>query len=396
MVRTPIPGVTSAALSTSATVAAASYLTAVAGLFGNIQPVVLGAIGDALKLSNERIGYLAAIFMLVSAGVKLTAPGWITRPNQRFLCVLAVSVGAIAMGAVGVGGTWTAAWMLLALFGLAEGVFGAVSYALLGNAANPARAYAVAIGAQMVLAAASALALTMWIEPKYGYTGTMATLALIIVSGVLAALSLPARIAPAHCVEPPRGGPLGALLPLAVAVAALMTFIGAVMAVWTFSGRFATSVGIGLTTVGVSLAIASAITAVSAFVAAAVSGRVSSVLVATVGALLIVVSIYVMGLGTERTFGVALGLLSFGWGLAQPFYNGILREVDATDRLFVAMPAFFSVGIATGSSLGGVVADRFGFHALMIGSASFLILSTVLLALAKWLRSFQRLRAVSG
>ena len=368
-------------------VGAAAYLSGIGSLFGNVSPIVFGAMAEHLAIGNQRVGYLASALIL-SGAVRVTAPIWIRRVNWRKLSAGATLIGAVILAASGVTHSYWYALLAVGLYGLMDALYSSVAYAALGDSSNPERAYAISIVASMVLAALTALALTNLAAPHFGYAGIMLVFACIVLSGALVVPFLPGRGgavdggAPVSSSSAITRAGIGRLL---VAMLAVVVFLSGIFAVWVFSERYGSSVGIELEFVGLSLMIASLVTAGSALLAAFMGGRGHTVLVTATGVAIVVSSLVLLERGTAASFLVGLSLFSFGWGLAQPFYPAVVRLVDSTGRLFTASPAVVSIGAAAGVALGGSIVEWYGFRALLVASATALIASVGLMAISlRW------------
>ena len=363
----------------------AAYISGVSFLFGNAQPVILGAMADGLSLGVAQVGFITSAFMLCSGLVKLFAPLWIRRVSMRSVTLISLFLAGLVFSTCAFATSFGHALAALAVYGLFEGIFGTTSFAALGDGEDPAKGYAYGIGAQMVMAAAFIILATQWTGPAFGFAGVMLTIALFVFSGVLPGMFFPRSTY--DNVE--EGFPLSQclrrwreLVPFFVSAVAAILFLASIMAIWTFTERFANSVNIDLKFVGLVVMIASLLTAVAAFVASGLSKLGKPVVVTSTGILILLASLAIIAQGTHWTFAAGVSLFSFGWGLTHPFYFGILRQTDITHRLFTSVPAIMNIGIAVGVAIGGIVYASHGFASLLAISAGSLLCSLIFIGWA--------------
>ena len=135
--------------SSRSVVGAAAYLSGIGSLFGNVSPIVFGAMAEHLAIGNQRVGYLASALIL-SGAVRVTAPIWIRRVNWRKLSAGATLIGAVILAASGVTHSYWYALLAVGLYGLMDALYSSVAYAALGDSSNPERAYAISIVASRI------------------------------------------------------------------------------------------------------------------------------------------------------------------------------------------------------------------------------------------------------
>lgn len=370
---------------TSTNLAAAAYLSALSFLFGNVQPVVLGAISEHHSIGIIKVGFLASLFMLVSGSVKVTAPVWIRRSNMRVLSTVSVIAAAFAFVFASLASSYILLMLGIAAFAIAEGIYGTTSYTVLGDYSDPSRAYAIAIVTQMSLAATFILIATSVLEPYFGYSGIMLGFAFLIASGFLFHRLFPKTTLTVLPLPKDNDETVTEaisfkyLLPFTLTLSATIIFLAAIMALWVFSERYAASFGLELQFVGTSIAVASIVTALAALLSASLSKRVSPILMATAGVSIVIVGVSMLIQKTAFSYLLGMSLLSFGWGLAQPFYYGVVRLTDPTGKLFTGVPAMINVGMASGIAVGGYIAESFGFTDMMIVAVATLTCSVLML-----------------
>src|SRR5690606_14537127 len=112
-----------------------------------------------------------------------------------------------------------------------------------------------------------------------------------------------------------------------------------------------------------------------------------------IGTTIVIGAFIALGVPGFLAFALSNFLFAFGWGFAQSAYWGLLREVDATNRLFVAGPAAAGVGgVAAGMAAGPIIAAA-GLSAMTLASGVALLAAALVAFLVAGSLRVRRSRA---
>lgn len=388
-----------ATLDSRAAVLAASFLSSLALLTINVQPLILGALAEHYGLSDRTVGQISAALVGSASLMTLTAPFWIRKVDWRTSSLIAI----VALVLVTLAGTWaTGAGQLLLLFlvfGALQSWLAAPSFAALGDSSNPERAYAINIVLQSVVAAVVAVSLSSYIVPAFGAPGMFVVVAAVLATGVAACrwlprsgrvpvIDKPARVGPSKIAPSTLAGPLLALLALFALSFGLFGF-------WFFNERIGAARGHSREFIGIVLSIGSLGNIGSAAMAAWLGGRVNNRVLVAIGSLLLIAAYGTLQIPGPVAFAACNIMFSTAYGVVQPPYWAVLRKVDRTNRLFVLAPAAQgAAGIAVGLVAGPVI-ERSGYAMLIGLSAGAIVIAGALLALAA-LAGTNRIRTTSA
>ncbi len=368
-------------MSSGPAVLTASWLTAINQLLINAQPLIFGAVAVRIGLGNAELGQLAAVIIATSTIGAISGPLWVRRVDWRWFCGFALVAASAAFAAGSQIDTLTAAALVFGSVSFFLGLLAPPSYGCLGDAKDSGRAFAVAVVFQSSLAAVTTLGLSMIVIPAYSSPGAFLVLAVIVAAGLPFVGFLPAAGAKRDAPAPPiEGAPLlsAAAIPAYAMLVAKALFIGGVLGYWIFIERVGAERGISGQLIGLTISLCAVASAISAGIAGYLAGRMSSLAVAYAGTFIILLAFGLLTIAGFAAFVVSNLCFAFGWGLAQSAYWAVLRNADATNRLFVAGPAASGVGgVAAGLAAGPVIAIG-GLTAVTIASGVYLILAAVI------------------
>ncbi len=381
-------------------IVAVAYISALANIFPNVQPLLLGALADHYALGDASLGQLNAAFIAATMVTGISAPFWIARIDWRKANNLAIA-GAVAALLIGMSASTLGALLILfASIGLFIGTLSPTSFAALGETVDPNRSYAIGVTFQSALAAASTLLLSVVIIPQWGAPGMFASLAILVASGFLVARWHPRS---ASIVSPqllgedvPRQRIFSrAALPAILILVAIAMFIGAMQGYWTYVERIGVTHGVSHAAIGATLSLCAVATILNSAVVAWIGDRVPAVVVIVAGTIIVNVAFFCLSFPGVGFFIASNILFSSAFGLLVPSYWAILKEVDATDRIFVAGPAATSVGAIAVSLAAGSVIAAGGYLGLTIFDAILTISAALIAAAVAAALRIQRSRAVA-
>lgn len=373
-------------LDSKGAILAASYLSALALLAVNVQPLILGALAEHYGLSDGDVGQISAALVGSYSIMTLTAPFWIRKINWRLCSLVAIVVLTVVTFA---GTLATNAWQLLGIFlvfGAIQSCLAAPSFASLGDSSNPERAYAINIVLQSLVAAAVAVSLSSYVVPRFGAPGMFIFVAAFLATGMIACRWLPpygrtlmtdeqVRNAPSQTTSAGLAGPV-------LALSALFALSFGLFGFWFFNERIGTARGHSHDFIGIVLSLGSLGNIASAALAAWLGGRVGSKVLVAIGSVTLLAAYGILGIPGPVAFAACNILFSIAYGIVQPPYWAVLRKVDLTNRLFVLAPAAQgAAGIFVGLVAGSVI-ERSGYSMLIGLSGGSIILAGALLGLA--------------
>ncbi|WP_148293921.1 MFS transporter [Azospirillum sp. B4] len=374
---------------------AAVVLGTLGGLTIMIVPGFVGLVGSLTGLDDQSLGYVAswdinAMAVAIGAGTFL-----ISRFNWRHLALLALAI-------IGIGNLWTATCVTYpavvaarVLAGCGEGLAIAVSFAALGSASNPDRAFGIYLVVGLTVSAGILVvlpALQVLIGPSAMFIG----LALIAVSAAAIVKWLPTHSS-MSAVNALDGVSIQKVMTVAGLTGVFLYFI-AQGAMWSYFERIGASNGIDPDVIGQAMGVSSFSGTGGALVAVLLTSRVSRAwLLAGSGAISLLSFWLLMGTVSAAQLFVAGILFNFGWNLAQPLLSGVCAEADARGRVVVAMGCIQTVGFGVGPALAAALLTGHNFVPAAWMSTAVLICSLAIVLgglRARGLQSMPRNSAV--
>lgn len=344
----------------SAAVIAASLLTGVNQLLVNVQPLLFGALAVRIGLDAGELGYLGAVVIAALTLGSISGPFWVRRVNWRLTCAAGLVGAAVAFLFGAAASSFDAALLIFGAAGLFLGLLSPPAFGCLGDADNPSRAFAISVVAQSSLAATSTLALSFAVIPHFGAPGAFVAVAIAVGIAVPLCRLLPRGASPVReASRPVEGAALlsRAAIPAYAMLVAKALFVSGILGYWIFVERVGVAHGISGERIGLTISLCAVASAVSAGIVGWLAGRVRSVAMIAIGTAIVIGAFVALGVPGFLAFVLSNFLFAFGWGFAQSAYWGLLREVDATSRLFVAGPAAAGAGgVAAGVAAGPVIA----------------------------------------
>jgi hypothetical protein len=175
-----------------------------------VLPVLLGALVDEHRLSNAGIGEIAALELL-AMGLSTAACGAFVKPQRLRLVGVACSLGLAIINLLTAHASGVSLFPLRAGAGAIEGVLLWITVSMIARTVTPERWAGVFFAAQTFGQLILAVALAIWIMPRFGATGGFLALAAASIMGVAPAFFTPHHFAPLPLAPgeggapPPRG-----------------------------------------------------------------------------------------------------------------------------------------------------------------------------------------------
>ncbi|MEW5686105.1 MAG: MFS transporter [Pseudomonadota bacterium] len=321
------------------------YIGVVALLIAGLQPVVLGGLVEAGRLSVSGIG-LAATAELLALGAACGLSAALLKPTHLRLKML---VACLAHAACNLATLWVADGALIglrAVTGLFAGVMLWSTVGMISRSARPERQAGIFVTVQTLAQLLLAALLPRTVMTLMGVDGALIALAVISVTAAAAAFAAPKGFAPLPKSDAEGGGFSG----LAWAgLAAVFLYMAFIVAIWVYLEPLAAAVG---------LPPARAHDAVAAALAMQVLGGLAATLIGErLKASHVLISAGVINLGlvfalSSHPSGAAfIGLVAafgFLWLFVLPFHTVLLIGIDPTRRASMQLGAAQLLGSSAG------------------------------------------------
>lgn len=365
---------------------AAAALGIIGALTIMIAPGFLGLIADQGRLGEAGAGYVISSDIDVMAAAIAVATFLITRINWRQLALVGlglIAAGSLATAFVHTEGAFIAARVCA---GAGEGLAVGVSFAALGQARNPDRAFGGYLAAGLTISAVILLLVPI-LQPHIGtapfFIG-ITVLALLVgalvpwlSSGNAAASAASSGLVRIHW-RLAIGGLLGVFL-----------YFLAQGAVWSYFGEIGAASGVRADFIGRALAISSIAGIGGALLAVVISTRFGRAAPLIVSAAASAASFLLLeGHVSGMAFFVSGVLFNAAWNFSMPFLSGLCADADARCRIVCAMGCIQTVGTGLGPAAAALLLGRGGFSATLWMSLAVLVVSVIVVLAG--LRAHQR------
>ena len=356
--------------------AAAAILTSSALVVpGNVLPILAGLFADNYHINEQQIGYLISMNTFTALAVSVTAPLWIARVNARWLVPCCMVVLAIAYFCLALAPNYTGLLLLEIVIGAGAGAVASVCYTVMGQLADPARAWGFKVMSDVLLAWAF-----VKIVPNTHdmLLFTMSLAVVLSTLGMLGAL-LPARAIahqPAHAAPNSlRDASVGAWLALVV----MMVFAVGTAGVWAFVQRLELRAGISATASRDIFALGLLLGISGALAASLIGTRLGRVWPPTISGALLVLSVHLMSTThSQLVFTFAFVGLNATWNFYLPYMMGLLAARDSTNRLSSLVNAALAMGSIVGPTLAGTLIHLSGYGLGMAVQSALIAAAVVL------------------
>ena len=342
-----------------------------------IVPGFVMLVGAQSGLDDRHLGFVAAWDINAMAAMIGLATFVICRLDWRHLALAGVVLIALGDLLTSLSHGYSGIVAARICAGTGEGLAVAVSFAALGSAANPDRAFGIYLVVCLTVAA-GILAVLPSAQQRFGASNIFVTLgAITLASGALLAW-LPAcnPRAAAWAAAPPS---VSKALALAGLIGVFLNFI-AEGAMWSYFGRIGASSGVAPATIGAAMGLSSFSGIGGALLAIAVINRLGRIIPLAASGVISVLSFWLLNGHLTATALVTAGvLLNFGWNLAQPLFSGVCAEADAQGRVVVAMGCIQTVGFGLGPAIAALTLRHEDFSPVIWMSIGVLVVSLLVI-----------------
>lgn len=344
-----------------------------------VTPGFLAIIAAQSGLDDAHLGYIAAwdinamaVTIAISAFM-LTRCDWRVAVAAAMALVMLGNIGtALASGYAGI-----AAARVIA--GAGEGIAIGFSFAALGRARNPDRAFSIYLVAGALVSSLILFTIPSmleWLTPR----------GIFIANGLLAggaALSL-FRFPDGREEDDifSAGGRINRMLALSALLAVFLYFF-ATGAIWSYIERIGMTSGLRPSVIAQGLSLGTLAGVAGAGLAGLVPQRWGRTLPLVVSGVISVASFQMLlGRVPETSFFLAAILLLFGWNFAQPLLSGICSEADRCGRVVCAMGAIQTFGTGLGPAAAGATLRGGDFTMAIWSACAILIVSLAVVVFA--------------
>ena len=361
-----------------------------------VQPVLLGALADAHRITDGELGPLATVEVLAIAAGSAFGPAWMRRGNMRLKAIVLSVALAVANMAIFLVDRGIMLDVLRGFAGLLEGVLMGATIVVTIEGRHPDRLNAIFLAASTLPQAVMAFFLPIWIVPRFGVNGGFVVLAVLSLLSAGASLFLVESRTDAP--GPPGSGSTPTprtlwSIPAVLALAAIGLQNAAIGGAWDYVDRLASQHHYPPEMSGIAVSGGLVVQVLGALAAAAWGRKLSFRWTLIVGTLCQAAVIGWLALAATPLMYVLPALL-FGlfWLAMSPFQVRLLIAIDPSRTVAMLVTAAALVGLSIGpsvSALGVSAGDVTGAFwiaaAMMLGA---LCLYAVL-ALRKMTETFE-------
>jgi DHA1 family inner membrane transport protein len=340
-----------------------------------IVPGFVMLLGAQSGLDDQQLGFVASWDINATAAAIGFATFLIARLSWRQLALAGLLLLLLGSFLTGQCHTYSALVAARIVAGIGEGLAIAVSFAALGSASNPDRAFGVYLVFGLSVSAAL-LALLPRMLSQFGPALLFQGCAAVVQQSASLQLWLPRGTNRPELVL--EGAP-GVSRHLAVAglVGAFLYFI-AQGAVWSYFERMGNASGIDPNTIGEAMGLSSFAGVGGAFLAVLLVSRCGRRWPLVASGILSVASFWLLRGQVSGTELIVSGILfNFAWNLAQPLLSGVCSDADCRGRVVVAMGCIQTVGFGIGPALTATLLRGHDYGAALWTSAAVLVVSLV-------------------
>jgi DHA1 family inner membrane transport protein len=331
------------------TLVAAMVIGTVSLMILGIQPVLLGALAQAHRVTDAQLGVLATIEVLALAVGSGVGPRFMRGGAIRLKTALLAAL--LAVVDLGVWGANSALMLdlLRGVAGLLEGLILGATIIITIQSANPDRLNAIFLGLSTIPQALLAYFLPVLIMPRYGSNGGFGVLAALSLIAAASALFLVDKV-PVQAEQGQAGSKWTP--PVILALAAVLLQNAAIGGAWSYLQLLADQHHFSAEIAGIAVAGGLGLQVAGAFAAAAWGRKLSYTTVLIAGGVL--QTLVIAGLAAAGLPLAYLGL-SFVFGLfwlaLSPFQVRLLIALDETRSAALMLTAVTLIGLSIGPAL---------------------------------------------
>lgn len=349
-------------------------------IFTNILPTILELLRERLALDEGEMGSIGSAYVLGHGLVVASGPFWVRRVSVTVVTGAAFATAAAALALLAFisdVGILMIGWSLI---GLATGAAAIPAFAILGDAADPTRSYSFTIFGSTLVATMISFAL-----PHFGTRDAFLAGALLFALSIPWTLGLRGyRIGTADTVQSARGARTASRHPLILAMLAGSIFLGMCWGgVYNFIGVIAAANGVEVRGAGWLVAVG-LIGALAGSIAPAILGTRFGSPIRMIGMAMggILLTCLAMTAAIPALFIPALAIQGALATAVYAYLLGLVRQLDTTNRFYIAFPAAQALSMAALTKLTGLFLSHWTPQAFMSVTALSIALSWIMLTVA--------------
>jgi predicted MFS family arabinose efflux permease len=348
-------------------------ISALGAMTYNLLPLFVGTAQDFHSLSDRAVGILGSSFFAGFTLTSITAWFWIRRFDWRVVGFGAIPIAAAALLSAGLTQSYLLMAIAIAIAGSAFSVLYGIGMSVIGDTHQPARWYGLKMACEAGLGVALLLILPGAVIQRWGFSGLVVAMAvvLIMLSPLLA--GLPAQGAKE---KGPATGKHGfTMVPalrtaLWLGLAAVLIYLFCTTMTWAFVERIAHAAGFDAVVTGNVLSLGLVLAVCGSLVATVLGDRYGLSLPLAAAALLLLVSLVLLGnMDSLSTYTMAICLFTFSFGLGMPYTVSVVSCLDINGRFVVLTVPAIGIGVMLAPAMGGMLTGAGGHNALLITGA---------------------------
>lgn len=335
----------------------------VAGCVPALQPILLGGLLDAHRITADQIGQAATIEALGMVLATALAGALLQPKRLRAIATIAALTMIVANG---VTPYIDASGIFVARFcnGAASGMILWILVGLLSRAARPGQLFAVYVTAQSVLAFALSSLMTAVLVPHWGVSGGY--LSLLVLGG---ATLLLAGFVPAHydthagaavTKRPTISGGAGLI--------AVMLFMAGIFSIWIYVAPLAKQLGHATTSIGTAISMAIGIQIVGGLAATRLADKWNGATTTAIAAAIAGISVLsLLYIPQPWVLYAATSAISFVWMFTPSFHMPMILKLDPSGNsaIFISTAQLGGVALGPLAASMAITGDNFTGAAFM-------------------------------
>lgn len=316
-----------------------------------ILPLLIGAAANSLHFNEQELGFMASSIMAAAGLSSILAIVWIRKINWQ----LAGYAAVLLMLSSHIAALFIDHQILFVLLICAAAFGGGTLYSIaltvLSDSNYADRYFGFSIAAQVTFQVLGLMILPKFIS-LYGINSLLVLFITLEVIGLVLLRWLPRRGVERVTANTAHTNTIikDILKPKVVfSLLGCFMFFFNVGVIWTYIERMGNSSGFSAEDIGLALSVGVFFGIPGALLAAWIGERFGRVRPLVLGALLTVISVYILiGSMAFTDYIIALVLYNFAWNFSLTFQYAVVNSVDTSGRGVAATPAFHAMGAAAG------------------------------------------------
>lgn len=343
-----------------------------------VSPVLIGAMVDILKYSEQQAGYVISAELTGMFLAAFPALYWVYHINWRKALVIAISLmmvgNLISVFVI----DFEYLLSLRFLTGLAAGSGMTLCFVIISLTRDPDRTFGFWLFGQLLLGTAGLYVLPELL-PEFGYGIVYLLIAIMLVGLIFLIRYLPTRGSTKQNEGSTNKLPLKAGLGF-LGLLAIVVFFAGQYSIWVYLDRIGISVNLSSANVGEILAGATIVGMLGALSAALLSTRYGRLLPLCVATILSVLSMFMLLEGFDKQeYILAVCLFSFAFNFIQPYLLASIANIDFTGRLIILTSFANGAGVSIGPALAAILLQFSSYDLVLLVGMILTVLTLILI-----------------